>query len=302
MKPTLVILAAGMGSRYGGMKQLESVGPDGSTIMDYSVYDALRAGFGKIVFIIRPEMEAAFEEAIGSRFREHVNVEYAFQRLDALPAGFTLPADRAKPWGTGHAVLAVADIVQEAFAVINADDFYGSNAFAALGEFFRSTHNTEQPTYAMVGYALRDTLTDAGTVNRGVCRSTADNWLQGIEEITHIERRGQDGQYTDGAGQPQTLAGESPVSMNMWGFDPSLFDLLRDGFASFLRDNASTSNAEFYLPSLIQDAIQDSRVRVRVLPSKDTWYGVTHPEDKARVAKAIHAMVSAGIYPADLWK
>ena len=195
MKPTLVILAAGMGSRYGGMKQLESVGPGGETIMDYSIYDALRGGFGQAVFVIRSDMEQAFRKMIGSRYEAHIPVSYAFQRLEDLPAGYAIPSGRSKPWGTGQAVLAVAEQVNEPFAVINADDFYGANSFAALGEFLKREETDKVPTYAMVGFTLRDTLTEAGSVNRGCCRCTADGQLEAITEILNIERDGENARY-----------------------------------------------------------------------------------------------------------
>ncbi|MFH1747768.1 MAG: NTP transferase domain-containing protein [Planctomycetota bacterium] len=314
MQPTLIILAAGMGSRYGGLKQLEAVGPSGETIMDYSVYDARRAGFGKVVFIIRPDMEAAFRAAIGSRYERHIPVEYAFQRLEDLPAGHTAPPGRTKPWGTAHAILAAADRVNEPFAVINADDFYGANSFATLAEFLTTRVAqasrlcesdgacvAEPATYAMVGYTLRDTLTVAGTVNRGVCRCDTDGWLQEITEIINIEPDGAGACYPDQSGGTGTLTGNEPVSMNFWGFRPVFFEQLRAYFEEFLRSNADSLKAEFYIPISIQDLIRAGRARVKVLPTSAHWCGVTHKEDLPRVVRMIAELVDADHYPHQLW-
>lgn len=300
MKPTLVILAAGIGRRYGGLKQLEPVGPGGATIMDYSVYDALRAGFGRIVFVIRPEIEAAFGATLGRRFEKHVSVACALQDLSALPAGFDLPSGRTKPWGTGQAVLAAESVVDEPFAVVNADDFYGADSFAVLSGFLQREQG-DVPTYAMVGYALRDTLSDVGCVSRAVCRCTSDGWLQSIAEIAGIEKCGPDGRCTDDAGRSQILSGDGLVSMNMWGFTPAVFDALRSAFRGFLQNHGGSNEAEFYLPSVIQDLIRTGRAGVRVLPSKDAWCGVTHPRDKTRVVAMIHELVARGVYPRALW-
>ncbi len=301
MEPTLVILAAGMGSRYGGLKQLEAVGPSGETIMDYSMYDALRAGFGKAVFVIRPEMEAAFRETIGRRYERHIPVAYAFQRLSDLPGGLAPPPGRTKPWGTGQAVLAARDQIREPFAVVNADDFYGANSFAVLGEFLRGDQEGELPTYAMVGFTLRDTLTEAGAVNRGCCQCDAEGWLEQIVEILDIERDGVDGRYTDESGTQRTIAGDELVSMNMWGFAPEFVGQLQQRFAGFLEEHADSESAEYYLPVAIQELMRAGRARVKVLPTSDRWCGVTHPQDLARVEEMIRARVEAGAYPPKLW-
>ena len=302
MKPTLVILAAGMGSRYGGMKQLEPVGPGGETIMDYSIYDALRGGFGRAVFVIRADMEQAFREMIGSRYEAHIPVSYAFQRLEDLPAGYVVPSERSKPWGTGQAVLAVAEQVNEPFAVINADDFYGTNSFAVLGEFLQQVDAGEVPTYAMVGFTLRDTLTEAGTVNRGCCRCTADGQLEEITEILNIECNGEDARFPGDDGKLQPLSGDQIVSMNTWGFGVGFFDLLRERFKAFLAKHAATPKSEFYLPAAVQELMNAGQARVKVLPTTDRWVGVTHKEDKPRVVKMIAELVEQGIYPARLWE
>jgi dTDP-glucose pyrophosphorylase len=301
MKPTLVILAAGIGSRYGGLKQLEAVGPGGATIMDYSIYDALRAGFGKAVFVIRPDMEDAFGETIGRRYEQHIPVAYAFQRLDALPSRFTPPPGRQKPWGTGQAVLAAEAQVHEPFAAINADDFYGANSFAVLAKFLPQEDAADVPTYAMVGYTLRETLAEAGSVNRGCCRCAPGGWLERITEVVGLERHGPDARYTDESGNAQTIGGDELVSMNLWGFRPIFFEQLGALFDGFLRKNGASQTAEFHLPTAIQDLIHAGRARVRVLPTPDTWVGVTHREDKARVVRMIRELVAQGRYPQKLW-
>lgn len=301
MNPTLVILAAGVGSRYGDLKQLEVVGPGGATIMDYSVYDALRAGFGKVVFVIRPEMEAAFRATVGQRYQRRVPVAYALQRLDALPPGFAAPPGRTRPWGTGHAVLAAEHLVEGPFAVVNADDFYGKDAYAGLSDCLRREMSQDVPTYAMVGYTLCDTLTEAGAVNRGCCRCTTDGWLERIIEVTDIERAGPDGRYLDESGQKRTIGGGELVSMNAWGFQPVFFDQLRARFECFLRNNIASETAEFHLPAAIQDLILTGHARVQVLPAKGTWFGVTYPEDKPRVIEIIRALTRRGEYPRRLW-
>jgi dTDP-glucose pyrophosphorylase len=302
MKPTLVILAAGISSRYGGLKQLEPVGPNGATIIDYSIYDALRAGFGKVVFVVRPETEAAFRGSFGQRIEKHAPVGYAQQRLDGLPPGFDVPPGRTKPWGTGHAVLAVENLVHEPFAVVNADDFYGASSFMALNTFLQQEEEATAPSYAVVGYSLGNTLTEAGSVNRAVCRCTPDGWLQDIVEIMGIERHGPDGRFTDHLGVEQVIGGDTPVSMNMWGFRPSIFEHLWEAFRRFLQGEGASCEAEFHLPSAVRDLIRNGLAQVRVLPAGDLWSGVTHPQDKARVATLIHELVDRGEYPRELWR
>jgi hypothetical protein len=301
MKPTLVILAAGMGSRYGNLKQLEVVGPGGETIMDYSVYDALRAGFGKIVFVIRPESESAFRAAIGRRYDDRIPVAYGFQRLDALPPGFAAPRGRTKPWGTGHAVLAVEGLVREPFAVVNADDLYGADAYAGLSEFLQWEEQEDVPTCAMVGYTLRDTLTEAGAVNRGCCRCTPDAWLEHITEVMHIKCDGPDGRYADESGHERIISGSELVSMNAWGFRPVFFEQLRERFKCFLRTHVASEVAEFHLPGAISDLSRAGQTRVKVLPTTDRWAGITHPEDKPRVIDMIGDLIRRGRYPHPLW-
>lgn len=300
-KPTLVILAAGMGSRYGGLKQLEGVGPSGETIMDYSIFDAVRAGFERAVFVIRPEMESAFRAQIGSRYENRLPVDYAYQKLDALPDGYALPAGRTKPWGTGHAVLAAREVLAGPFAVVNADDFYGARSFAVLGDFLRSPANADPPTYAMVGFTLRDTLSDAGHVNRGCCKTDAAGLLESIEEVVGIERDGENGRYVDEAGATKALAGDTIVSMNTWGFPADFLTALDERFDAFLSEFGDSDKAEFYLPAAVQELMHAGRARVRVLPTSDRWCGVTYPDDKAFVIEMIRALVSEHVYPEKLW-
>lgn len=298
---TLVLLAAGIGSRYGGAKQLESFGPGGETIMDYSIFDARRAGFSKVVFVIRHGMESEFRAALGGRIEKQIDVAYVEQRLDALPAGFSPPADRTKPWGTGQALLAAAAAVRDPFIAANADDFYGSGAYRVMAEFLHANRATPRPTYAMVGYRLRDTLSESGAVSRGVCHCDAGGWLTDIVETTNIERTGDDGRWIDAGGVSHALPGETLVSMNFWGFQPGFFDVLGRGFETFIRRNAASTKAEFYLPFAVRDAMTAVGARVKVLQSADAWCGVTHRADRANVERMLRDLVELGTYPRTLW-
>lgn len=303
MKPTLVILAAGIGRRFGGLKQLEPVGPGGATIMDYSIFDALRAGFGKVVFVCRSETLPMLQSSIGRRIERRTDVEYVLQRLEDLPAGMAPPPGRTKPWGTGQAVLAAERIVQEPFGVVNADDFYGSRAFAALGRFLCEPQSGIVPTYALTGYELALTLTGEGPVNRAVCTCDGE-WLQSITEIIDIrwgDERRMIAQYCDPGGLPKILLGNTTVSMNMWGFTPDFFGQLRAAFAAFLHDSVAIDNAEFYLPGVVQKELDAGRARVKVLPRNSIWCGMTHPADRDRVAEIVAGLVSQGEYPEELW-
>jgi hypothetical protein len=301
-RPTLVLLAAGVGSRYGGLKQLDSFGPSGETIMEYSIFDALQAGFGKVVFVIRPDMEQVFRDSLGTKIEKHISVRYVHQRIDALPAGRKVPEGRTKPWGTGQALLAAADAVSAPFVAANADDFYGRSAYRVIGDFLTShAEDRLRPTYAMVGYRLRDTMSEEGTVSRGVCRCDADGWLLSIVETTKIEKVGNDGRVTDENGQVRTLPGDTPVSMNFWGFQPGFFDDLRGGFARFLDTHGASQTAEYYLPFAVQESMRERSCRVKVLQSNDSWCGVTHKHDKTPVESMLRRLMSAGTYPATLW-
>jgi hypothetical protein len=288
-----------MGSRFGGVKQLEGVGPGGGTLMDYSIYDALRAGFRKVVFVIRPDLEAAFQETILPRYAGRVEVATVHQRLEDLPSGVVAPSGRRKPWGTGQAVLAAEGAVDGPFVVANADDFYGAPAFIATAEFLRAPRPEDQETWALVGYRLRDTLSEHGAVNRGACRVSSDGWLQGIEEVHDITATTDGSLVGRGARGHVALAPDSLVSMNLWAFLPSIFPILREGFARFLAD--APGDREFLLPAIVQEALASGRAKVRVLDAGSPWFGMTFPADHARVAAALRTLVQSGTYPSRLW-
>ncbi len=296
-KPTLLVLAAGMGSRYGGLKQIDPVGPGGETIIDYSIYDALRAGFGKLVFVIRRDIEQAFRETIGARFEKRLPVEYVFQELDKLPPGFSVPPGRTKPWGTTQAILMAEDVIREPFAAINADDFYGAASFLELSRHLTSG----SADYAMVGFVLRNTLSEFGSVARGVCRVGPDGLLQTVTELTKIEPDGRGAKYTDGQGSVQRLTGDEAVSMNMWGFTPALFAQLRAQFTDFLKLHGREEKSECYIPTVVNTLVGAGQARCRVLRSTDSWFGVTYREDRPRVVESIGKLIARGDYPARLW-
>lgn len=282
-----------MGSRYGGLKQIDAVGPSGETILDFSVYDASRAGFGQIVFVIRRDIEDAFRQSIGARFEQRVPVKYVFQEIDDLPPGFTVPAGRTKPWGTTQAVLAAAEVIHEPFAVINADDFYGQESFQSLSRHLQ----TESSGYAMIGFILRNTLSEFGSVARGISAVDENGYLASVVEVTGIER--DSGEIKAAGGIP--LSGDEIVSMNMWGFTPRVFDQLRAYFESFLEANSLDQRAECYLPNAVNSLIHSGESRVRVLPTSEAWFGVTYREDRPRVVESIGRLVSSGVYPKRLW-
>jgi dTDP-glucose pyrophosphorylase len=296
-KPTLLVLAAGIGSRYGGLKQIDPIGPGGESIIDYSVFDALRAGFGKLVFVIRREIERPFKEFIGSRFEGRMEVDYVFQELSKLPPGFSAPANRQKPWGTGHALLTGAEVIREPFAVINADDFYGMNSFQMLGQHLAS----QTPEYAMVGFVLRNTLSEFGSVARGVCQTRPDGYLEGVEEVTRIERDGDAAKYTDADGQVRALSGDEVVSLNLWGFTPSIFEYLRRELVSFLKEHGASEKAEFFIPSVVNTLVANGEAQLRVLRTPDSWFGVTYREDRPRVIQSVRELIRRGDYPERLW-
>ncbi|MEM1086058.1 MAG: sugar phosphate nucleotidyltransferase [Verrucomicrobiota bacterium] len=302
MKPTLIVLAAGMGSRYGGLKQMDPMGPNGETVLDYSVFDAIRAGFGKVVFVIREDFAEAFREGVGARFAGRIKVDYAFQRLDDLPEGFSIPKGREKPWGTSHAVRAARDVVDGPFAVINADDFYGADAYAVIARWFEAhPGNDGKDHYAMVGYPLRNTLSDHGSVNRGICQTDDGGLLTEVEEIVEIAR-GDDGiargQRIDGSSIEIDVA--SPVSMNFWGFTRSFFDQLEESFISFLKESGSELKSECYIPTVVDDLIRNGGADCAVLETSASWFGVTYPDDKPHVVNSIAALIENGAYPSPL--
>lgn len=295
--PTLLVLAAGMGSRYGGLKQIEPVGPGGEAIIDYSIYDAMRAGFGKLVFVIRRDIEQAFKEFIGARFEKRIPVEYVYQELDKIPAPFSVPAGRTKPWGTTQAILMTEGVINEPFAVINADDFYGAESYRVLSQHLQSGSED----YAMVGFVLRNTLSDFGTVARGVCQVSEDGYLKGIVELTSIGREGDHAKNTDGEGKVTLLTANEPVSMNYWGFTPKIFGQLREHFQKFLETNGKDLKKECYIPSTVNDILVAGQGKVKVLRSNDPWFGVTYREDHPNVVESIKRLVRDGKYPERLW-
>jgi len=299
MKPTLLVLAAGMGSRYGGLKQLDQVGPSGETIIDYSIYDAIRAGFGKLVFIIRKDIEEPFKATIGKRYEGKIAIEYAFQELNKLPSGFSVPPQRQKPWGTGHAVLCARDVIREPFAVINADDFYGANGYRLLADCLSQAKDTDKANYCMCGFILRNTLSDNGTVSRGICK-TENGYLASVTETTKIERKGNAARNIE-EGAECDLTGDEIVSMNMWGFTPSLFVHLERLFIEFLKANGQKEKSEFYIPTVADTLIKEGKAEVKVMKSQDSWFGITYREDKDIVVNSIRALVAKGVYPNKLF-
>ena len=303
MKPTLLLLAAGMGSRYGGLKQLDGLGPNGETIMDYSIYDAIKAGFGKIVFVIRKDFEQDFRDKVLSKYEGHVPVELCFQSLDALPEGFTCPEGRVKPWGTNHAVLMAKDIIKEPFCVINCDDFYNRDAFMVIGKFLSELPEGSTNRYAMVGFRVGNTLSDNGTVARGICSKDADGCLTTVVERTEIMRVDGPVCYKDEEGKWVAVEDNTPVSMNMWGFTPDYFAHSEEYFKGFLADPANMANpkAEFFIPLMVNKLINDGTATVKVLDTTSKWFGVTYAADRQSVVDKIQSLINEGVYPDKLW-
>ena len=301
MKPTLVVLAAGMGSRYGGVKQVDPVGPSGEAILDYSVFDAVRGGFGKVVFIIRHDFEAEFKDKVGRKYEGLLPVDYCYQDIADLPAPYTVPAGRTKPWGTAHATRAARGVVHEPFAVINADDFYGRDAFAKLGAFLSApSAGGDMMHFAMVGYRLDLTLSENGSVARGICDVTGDGTLRGVREMTKLVRAGDVAENRENPDAPDRVPLDARVSMNLWGFTPELFDALENRFPDWLAANGTKEKSEWYIPFVVDELIHEGRADCRVLPTDSSWFGVTYREDKPHVTAAIRALVDAGEYPANL--
>ncbi|MEG0891098.1 MAG: nucleotidyltransferase [Bacteroidales bacterium] len=300
MKPTLFILAAGMGSRYGGLKQLDGLGPNGETIMDYSVFDAIRGGFGKVVFVIRKDFEQDFNEKIASKYRNHIPVETVFQSKDALPAGFTCPAERVKPWGTNHAVMMGKNVINEPFAVINADDFYGRESYAVLAKALIEMEGTNN-NYCMVGYRVGNTLSESGTVARGVCETNVKGFLTNVVERTEVIRREGKVSYKDEKGEWTIIEDNTPVSMNMWGFTPDYFIHSNEMFVDFLNNLNGNLKAEYFIPLVVNNLIKAKTATVKVLDTPSKWFGVTYATDRQGVVDKIQTLVNAGEYPAKLW-
>lgn len=300
MDLTLLVLAAGMGSRYGGLKQLDQVGPGGETIIDYSVYDAIEAGFNKVVFIIRRDIEKEMKELLFDKYSKKIKVDYVFQELDNLPDGVTVPKDRVKPWGTGHAVLMAKDVINEPFVVINADDFYGKSAFKVVAEYMKSQASDLKGKNCMAGYRLKNTLSDHGTVSRGVCKVNENNELVEITERTKIGW--ENGRImAEDDGKQFELDGNSFVSMNFWAFTPDVFSELESEFTKFIGLNASNLKSEFYIPSIVSHQMQNKLASFKVLEATDQWFGVTYQEDKPLVIKKINELTERGKYPEKLW-
>ena len=298
MKPTLVILAAGMASRYGSMKQVEGFGPSGETIMDYSIYDAIRTGFGKVVFIIRKEFEKNFREIVGKDIEGRIGVEYVFQELNKYSEGFRIPAERTKPWGTAHAVLCAEEKVKEPFAVINADDFYGKDGFAKASHFLANDCN--ERTYSIIGYELVKTLSEHGTVNRGVCEVDNKGNLVSVVERLNVAQSG-DKVVCNDEHLPKELPLDTNVSMNFWCFHPTVFDFIKKTFKEFLSQNAANPKAEFFIPIAADKYIKEARGVIKVIPTSAKWFGVTYKEDAPMVRDNLGKLVRAGEYPSNLW-
>ncbi|MBQ2511127.1 MAG: NTP transferase domain-containing protein [Bacteroidales bacterium] len=296
MKPTLLVLAAGMGSRYGGLKQMDGVGPHGETILDYSVEDAIRAGFGKVVFVIRHSFDEAFRAHVNAeRYGGRIAVEYVYQELDKLPAGFSVPAGREKPWGTNHAILMAKEVIHEPFAIINADDFYGRDAFQVMADHLR-TLDGKEGDYCMVGYRLENTLSENGTVSRGVCETDADGMLVGMTERTAIGRTANGIEYKDGDGSMHPLSGDATVSMNLFGFTPDYFAKSEALFVDFLKEHGGEMKSEYYIPFAVNTFIADGRATMRVLKTTAQWFGVTYQEDRPMVVARLAKLHADGVY------
>ena len=300
MKPTLVVLAAGMGSRYGGLKQVDPVGPSGEAILDYSVFDAVRAGFGKVVFIIRHDFEAEFKEKVGKKYEGLIPVDYCYQDINDLPAPYKVPEGRTKPWGTGHATRAARGVVKEPFAVINADDFYGRDAFEQLAKFLSNATDGATLGFAMVGYKLELTLSENGSVARGICDVAADGTLRGVTEMTKLVRAGDVAENREDPAAPVKVPLDARVSMNLWGFTPGLFTELEARFPKWLAENGAKEKSEWYIPFVVDELIKEGRATCRVLPTESSWFGVTYREDKPFVMAEIKKLVDAGEYPVNL--
>ena len=299
MKPTLLILAAGMGSRFGGLKQVEPVGPNGEAIIDYTIFDAIRAGFGKVVFVIRESFADAFKEKFEAKLSGKIDVEYVFQELDNLPEGFSLPEGREKPWGTAHAILVAKNVINEPFCAINADDFYGEGAYRIMADFLNNS--VQEQTFSMIGYQLKNTLSEHGSVSRGMCTVNGNDNLVKIVETHNIFKKEGAAVTTAEDGSETPLTGNERVSMNFWGFHPSIFKTLESKFVQFLKTEIDKPKSEMYIPSVVFEMIEDNEAEVKVLKANSPWFGVTYKEDKPIVVNKINALIEEGVYPAKLW-
>jgi UTP-glucose-1-phosphate uridylyltransferase len=299
MKPTLLILAAGMGSRFGGLKQVEPVGPNGEAIIDYSIYDAIKAGFGKVVFVVRESFADAFKDKFDPKLKGKVEVEYVYQELENLPEGFSVPDGREKPWGTAHAILVAKNVIKEPFCALNADDFYGYNAYRVMAEFLTQSVNPTE--YSMVGYKLKHTLSEYGSVSRGICKVDGNDFLQKIVETTKIFKKEDKVISVEPDGSEKELTGEESASMNIWGFKSSVFPVLEEKFIEFLEKKGRELKSEIYIPSVVFEMIRDKKATVKVLKADSPWFGVTYKEDKPRVVARLKKLIEAGDYPEKLF-
>ena len=304
VRPVLAVMAAGMGSRYKGLKQIDPVGKNGEIIIDFSLYDAWKAGFRKVVFIIKEELEDSFRQVIGDKVSKFMEVEYAFQSIDDLPEGYSIPEGRVKPWGTGHAILSCRNLINGPFAVINADDYYGREAYQLIYDYLVSNQDDEKYRYAMVGYTLENTMTDHGHVARGVCEVSEDGYLNDINERTRIEKRNGKSQYTEDGKNWVTIPEGSIVSMNLWGFTSSFLKELEEKFPIFLNRSLKENplKGEFFLPSVVDSLLKEDKATAKVLHTPDKWFGVTYREDKPLVVAALQKMHDSGVYPQKLWE
>ncbi|MEI8046964.1 MAG: sugar phosphate nucleotidyltransferase [Bacteroidota bacterium] len=302
MKPTLLVLAAGMGSRYGSLKQIDPVGPSGETIIDYSIYDAVRAGFGKVVFIIRKSFEQDFKDIFITKLQSHIEVEYVFQEIDKVPEGLTVSPERTKPWGTAHAILMAKDVIHEPFAVINGDDFYGEDAFKTMAKYLTGLTPDEQTQYSLVAYQVGNTMSEHGSVSRGICQADSEKFLLSVTERTNIQYTHGGIAYQDADNAFMFLKPETLVSMNFWGFTPEYFRQTEPMFAEFVKTNSDSLKSEFYIPSAIDKLISSGQAKVKVLKSSARWFGVTYKEDKPVVIGKLAQLIKTGVYPAQLWK
>ena len=299
-QPTLLVLAAGMGSRYGGLKQIDPVGPQGETIIDYSIHDAIQAGFEKVVFVIRRDIEAAFKEFLGQRLKGRIEVAFAFQELNALPKGFSVPEGRSKPWGTGHAILVARELVTSPCLVINGDDFYGRESFVRAAQFLKQARDTTRDQYCMVAYQLGNTLSENGSVSRGICEVSNAQHLLSVKEHTKISREAT-GIFNREEGLVRGFQGKEPTSMNMFGFTPSIFGHLERQFSEFLQQRGQELKSELYIPSVVNRLIEEQRADVTVLESPEQWFGVTYREDRVSVCASVKALIESGVYPKKLF-
>jgi len=301
MKPTLLILAAGLGTRYGGLKQIDPIGPNGEIIIDYAIYDAINAGFGKLVFVIRHYFESAFKKKVGSKFDNLVETAYAYQEVDACVDGFEPPKDRDKPWGTGHAILVARDVIHEPFAVINADDYYGPNSFKTMARFL-VMKDLSCNDYAMVGYTLRDTLSEYGPVSRGLCQCDEQMFLRRVTECRNIESTATGARYFEDDGTERFLSGNEIISRNLWGFQPSIFHHLKERFRRFLKERCDEKNSELFIPTVVDELVEKEKAAVKVLRTNDKCFGVTYRRDAAKAARCIRQLIDQGLYPEKLWE